>query len=156
MSCVYGKWSALLLAVTILAITGCASSAHRDDYAIIVVVTPPQAETTQGARHYTELYSAHVKGIDGKWVPETTRHPGKQILKVEPGVRQLEMTATLDNGGAYWRPAAERSVAERTRHPSRNVSVDVEAGKRYYIAAHWPKGTMPDAWEPVVWWVEDI
>lgn len=156
MNCVHRKWSGPLLAAAILAITGCASSAHRDDVAIIVVNTPPPAETTQGARYATDFYSAHVKRIDGEWVPETSRHPGKQVLELKPGVRQLEMTATLTMGGAYWRPAAERSMAERTDQPSRVVSIEVEAGKRYYVAARWPEGTMPDAWEPVVWWVEDI
>ncbi|MGD2031702.1 MAG: hypothetical protein PVJ74_04470 [Gammaproteobacteria bacterium] len=146
------KWFAPLLAATILAIAGCASSAHRDDYAIIVVATPP----ITSARYYAELYPAHVKEIDGSWVAETARYPGKQILQVESGVRELKMTATLSLAGAYQRPAAERSVAERTSPPSRVVSMEVEAGKRYYVAARWPAETMPDAWEPAVWWVEEI
>jgi hypothetical protein len=156
MSYGHGKWFAPLLSAIILAIAGCASSAHRDDYAIIVVATPHAGQTTQGVRYYTELYPAHVKEIDGQWVPETARYPGKQILKVDPGVSQLKMTATLTMGGAYRRPAAERSVAERTNPPSRVVSIEAEAGKRYYVAARWPAGTMPDTWEPFVWWVEEI
>lgn len=156
MDCVHKKWSAPLLAVGVLVIAGCAASAPRNDHAIIVVVTPPPAESTRGARYYTELYSAHVKKINGEWVTETTRYPGKQILELKPGAHHLEVTATLSEGGAYRRSAAERSVAERTRPPSRELNIELEAGKRYYLAAHWPAGTMPDAWKPVVWWAEDI
>lgn len=156
MDCAQRRPFVPLFAVGVLAIAGCASVAPRDNHAIIVVATPPPAETTQGTRYYTELYSAHMKKIDGEWVTETTRHPGKQILELEPGAYQLELTATLSEGGAYRRPAAERAAAERRPPPSREVNVQIEAGKRYYIAAHWPEGTMPDAWEPVVWWEEDI
>jgi len=102
--------------------------------AILDFATPPNT-----------LYPARLVAVDG----EPTNAPiSKTSFWVDPGIREIEVTAGItDQTQVGLKP-------DRSRGPDQGrTTIEVEAGKRYRIAAQVIDKT--GGWEPVIWKVED-
>lgn len=139
------KIGATALAATVLmVITACASSTAGDvDYAII---------STNASDISGKIYPAFVSKVDDREVKGGTGlHGRKQVVRVEPGVHKVRLTADLSRAtGVLSKPG----YTPRDKQPG-DFEVEVEAGKRYFLGAQLTANRL-DEWEPVVWRVEDI
>lgn len=92
-----------------------------------------------------ELAPARLVEIDGKPVNAPI---SKTSFWLEPGDHRITMTAAIDDSMGVGTINIERKTDPGT------VTITVEAGKRYHIAAQVKdhKGN----WEPVIWKEEDV
>lgn len=133
-----------LMVIALTAITGCASSTAGDaDYAII---------STNASDISGKIYPAFLAKVDDREVKGGTGLNGrKQVVRVEPGVHTVRLTADLSSAtGVLSKPGYTR----RDRQPG-DLELEVEAGKRYFLGAQLTANRR-DEWQPVVWRVEDI
>jgi len=122
----------LLVATCLAACSGLQQSVSNQ--AILDFATPPNT-----------LYPARLVAVDG----EPTNAPlSKTSFWVDPGIREIEVTAAItDQTQVGLKP-------ERSRGPDQGrTTIEVEAGKRYRIAAQVIDKT--GGWEPVIWKIED-
>ncbi|MGB5623843.1 MAG: hypothetical protein WBN65_15225 [Gammaproteobacteria bacterium] len=136
--------AAVLAATALIVITGCASNTGGDvNYAII---------STNASDIPAKIYPAFVARVDDRDITGGTGLAGrKQVVRVEPGVHKVRLTADLSRAtGVLSKPGYTR----RDKQPG-DFEVEVEAGKRYFLGAQLTANRL-DEWQPVVWRVEDI
>ena len=92
-----------------------------------------------------ELAPARLVEIDGKPVNAPI---SKTSFWLEPGDHTITMTAAIDDSMGVGTINIERKTDPGT------VTITVEAGKRYHIAAQ--VKDREGNWEPVIWKEEDI
>ncbi|MGD8977697.1 MAG: hypothetical protein PVG91_08835 [Gammaproteobacteria bacterium] len=97
-----------------------------------------------------KLSPARLAELDGK---NLTGPASRTSFWVEPGVHELVVTAMIDDPSRLPGTIVNRHVGGPDDDPGK-TTIEVEAGKRYRIAAQ----ALDDRgkWEPVVWKVEDI
>jgi hypothetical protein len=120
-------------------------------FALCLVACAGLQETTSGqaildfATPPNTLYPARLVSVDG----EPTNAPlSKTSFWVDPGLREIVVSAGITD------PTQVRLRPDRSRSPDQGrTTIEVEAGKRYRIAAQLIDKT--GAWEPVIWKIED-
>lgn len=97
-----------------------------------------------------KLSPARLAALDGK---NTLDPASRTSFWVEPGVHEIVVTAMIDDPSRLPGTIVNRHVGGPDEDPGK-TTIEVEAGKRYRIAAQ----ALDDRgkWEPVVWKVEDI
>ncbi len=92
-----------------------------------------------------ELYPARLVGLDGKNIDMGIN---RTSYWVEPGDHQITVTALIDDSMSVGTINIQKKTDPGT------VTITVEAGKRYKIAAQATdhKGN----WQPVIWKEEDV
>lgn len=92
-----------------------------------------------------QLYSARLARLDGENVNAPIT---KTSFWVEPGVHEITVAAAITD------PMQVGTISRRQKEDQGDVTIEVEAGKRYKIAARVldERG----GWEPVVWKIEDV
>lgn len=138
------RGASAVLAALVLATAACASSTAGDaDYAII---------TTNASDISGKIYPAYVSKVDDREIKGGTGRFGrKEVVRVEPGVHKVRLTADLSRAtGVLSKPG----YTPRDQQPG-DIEIEVEAGKRYFLGAQLTANRR-DQWQPVVWRVEDI
>ena len=92
-----------------------------------------------------QLYSARLVRLDGENVNAPIT---KTSFWVEPGVHELTVAAAITD------PMQVGTISRRQKEDQGDTTIEVEAGKRYKIAAQ--VIDQRGSWEPVVWKVEDV
>jgi hypothetical protein len=92
-----------------------------------------------------QLYSARLVRLDGKNVNAPIT---KTSFWVEPGVHEMTIAAAITD------PMQVGTISRRQKEDQGETTIEVEAGKRYKIAAQ--VLDQRGSWEPVVWKVEDV
>ncbi|MGD8976810.1 MAG: hypothetical protein PVG91_04340 [Gammaproteobacteria bacterium] len=136
--------ASVVLAALALAMAACASGTAGDaDYAII---------TTNASDISGKIYPAYVSKVDDREIKGGSGRFGrKEVVRVEPGVHRIRLTADLSQAtGVLSKPG----YTPRDKQPG-DIEIEVEAGKRYFLGAQLTANRR-DEWEPVVWRVEDI
>jgi hypothetical protein len=97
------------------------------------------------SRPPNQLYSARLAKLDGENVNAPIT---KTSFWVEPGVHEITVAAAITD------PMQVGTISRRQKEDQGDVTIEVEAGKRYKIAARVldERG----GWEPVVWKIEDV
>ena len=134
----------VLVATAFMVITACASNTGSDvDYAII---------STNASDIPGKIYPAFVAKVDDREITGGTGLLGrKQVVRVDPGVHKVRLTADLSRAtGVLSKPGYTPRDKQRG-----DFEVEVEAGKRYFLGAQLTANRL-DEWQPVVWRVEDI
>ena len=109
------------------------------------------AEDTTGkaildfSRPPNQLYSARLVRLDGQNVNAPVT---KTSFWVEPGVHEITIAAAITD------PMQVGTISRRQKQDQGDTTIEVEAGKRYKIAAQ--VLDQRGGWEPVVWKVEDV
>jgi hypothetical protein len=149
-----------VLAISLL-VSSCATVSEKTagPYGVIeaATTTPP-----------IDLHRVVLQSIDGRGQASTGHVPPNISLmlvrpgfnltgvrsefRLPPGEHTLDFTAVVNKRDATtFLPATSPFAADG----SGVLKINVEAGKRYYIAAHVNEGR-PEQWEPVVYRTEDI
>ena len=92
-----------------------------------------------------QLYSARLVRLDGENVNAPIT---KTSFWVEPGVHEMTIAAAITD------PMQVGTISRRQKEDQGETTIEVEAGKRYKIAAQ--VLDQRGSWEPVVWKVEDV
>lgn len=136
----YRPWLALVAALALVA--GCATPTDVDEatgYAELVADRPSLAD---------DIYPAWISNVRGVPIPQV--HDRRRYARLEPGTYDVVLTADLSRADRAFRTR----YAEVWAQPG-IIELTVEAGKRYYLGAHFVRGRI-DKWEPKVWKVEPI
>jgi hypothetical protein len=121
-----------ILASGLLACAGLQQTTRAQ--AILDFATPPNT-----------LYAARLVSVDGAPVNAPI---SKTSFWVDPGLREIVVAAAITD------PMQVRLRPDRSQSPDQGrTTINVEAGKRYRIAAQLIDKT--GAWEPVIWKIED-
>lgn len=125
-----------LLTTIILAVIACTSAfaEDTDGKAILDFSKPPN-----------QLYSARLVRLDGENVNAPIT---KTSFWVEPGVHSITVAAAITD------PMQVGTISRRQKEDQGDTTIEVEAGKRYKIAAQ--VQDQRGSWEPVVWKIEDV
>lgn len=125
----------LVILLTALAATGLAwAEGDSEGKGILDFSTPPN-----------QLYPARLVGLDGKNV---NMGINRTSYWVEPGDHEITVTALIDDSMGVGTIDVQRKTDPGT------VTITVEAGKRYKIAAQ--ETDHKGNWQPVIWKEEDI
>lgn len=124
-----------LLTTILLAFVACGNAFAEDNKGkgILDFSKPPN-----------QLYSARLVRLDGENVNAPIT---KTSFWVEPGVHSITVAAAITD------PMQVGTISRRQKEDQGEATIEVEAGKRYKIAAQ--VLDQRGSWEPVVWKIED-
>jgi hypothetical protein len=129
-----------LIGAALLTISGCASSptvSHSEPHGIVAMAIPQDSQNN---------YRVQVREIDGQLTVNV-----RNAYWLAPGRHTLRLSAILPDSRPMLRDFRDTD-ADRERYV---LTIDVEEGKRYSIAAH-RTGQRASEWEPVILEVTDI
>ena len=93
----------------------------------------------------SQLFTARLVELNGRAVNAPV---SRTSFWVDPGVHEIVVAAAINDSMQVG------TISRRRREQQGSVTIEVEAGKRYRIAAQVtnPRGE----WRPVIWGIEDV
>ena len=129
-----GLTTAALAAAAALSLSACASLGMTEDQAVLDFSIPP-----------AHLYPARLVEVDGEVVTQTA---ARTSYWLDPGTHAIEVTALIDE------PTKVGVMDRPGLGDQGEMTIDVEAGKRYKMAAELTG--QRGEWRPVIYRIEDI
>lgn len=121
--------------MVVLGLAACAAPGDTASQGVLDVRKPP-----------VSLTPVRLVELDGK---NLVGQPAKTSYWIDAGEHEIVLAAAIDAGEGI------SSVGGGPHQNPGRTTIEIEAGKRYYIAAE-RTGSRTDEWQPVIYKVDDL